>query len=97
MLYIIKVTTVIPLKKNYSYLVLNDQGLVNNPADESTAFGAYYFDTRVLSNYHWALDGFSLLHSEAIGSSIIKQHLSLFEKHKQSLMIVRTLQVQENG
>jgi len=38
-----------------------------------------------------------LLHSEAIGSSIIKQHLSLFEKHKQSLMIVRTLQVQENG
>lgn len=98
MLYIIiKVTTVIPLKKNYSYLVLNEQGLINNPAHEKTAFGAYYFDTRVLSSYHWELDGFSLLHHEAIGSSVIKQHLSLFEKHKQSLLIVRTLQVQENG
>jgi len=88
---------VIPLKKNYSYLVLNEQALVKNSAQEKNAFGAYYFDTRVLSCYDWEFDNFSLLHSEAIGSSTIKQYLSLFEQHKQSLLIKRTLQVLENG
>lgn len=90
----------IPLKKNFTYLILNDEGQINSRHDAAIACsesGGYVLDTRVISQYEWNFAGFELLHTKYIGSRCIKQYFSKFEKHKQSLMIVRTLSVKDGG
>lgn len=90
----------IPLKKNFTYLILNDEGQINSKSDSKLSCeesGGYVLDTRVLSQYEWDLAGFQLLHTKYIGSRCIKQYFSKFENHKQSLMIVRTLTVKDGG
>lgn len=87
----------IPLKKNFSYLILNSEGQIDAFDSLYSETGAYLLDTRMLSKYRWDFAGFTLVHTEYIGSRCIKQHFSKFEQHKQSLLIIRTLTVTSKG
>lgn len=87
----------IPLKKNFTYLILDDQGQIDSTETGLGECGAYLLDTRMLSKYIWDLDDFTLLHTDYVGSRRITQHFSKFENHKQSLLIVRNLKVTESG
>ena len=90
----------IPLKRNFSYLVLDDQGQINADSLSHDFFheaGAYFMDTRLLSVYRWNLDGFRRLSQSATGSHRIVQYWSQFEDHRQLLLIVRTLQIHDTG
>lgn len=95
-----QVKNMIPLKKNFTYLILNKFGQVNSePAPEVSCpeSGAYFLDTRLLNRYEWNFAGFDLLKSECEGSHKITQYFSKFSHHKQTLLIVRCLTVRENG
>lgn len=87
----------IPLKKNFSYLILDDLGQVRATHDEAPEAGGYMLDTRLLSQYQWHLPNFKLLHSKYTGSRKLVQYFSRFENHKQSLMVIRTLTLHEQG
>lgn len=90
----------IPLKKNFTYLILDDRGLMDGRGSGSKKYGecgGYLLDTRVLSRYQWDLANFSLMKTEYVGSRSIIQYFCRFEAHKQELLIKRELHVLDGG
>ena len=90
----------IPLKRNFSYLVLDDAGQIassDNGLSVCPEAGAWFLDTRVLSHYAWDLSGFHCVHQETYGSRKLVQYLTRFEAHKQDLLLVRTFEISEFG
>ncbi|WLD57569.1 hypothetical protein NFC81_12730 [Salinispirillum sp. LH 10-3-1] len=84
----------IPLKHNYSYLILDDVGRVKPELRES---GLYFLDTRVLNHYAWQFDGFDCLLRHAADGRQITEYWSLSRDHRQELAVERRLIMQADG
>ncbi len=84
----------IPLKHNFAYLILDDEGQVTPDLREC---GLYFLDTRVLSRYHWAFDGFDCLKRIARDGQSMTEYWSRSVDHRQEIGIERRLRMTGDG
>jgi glycogen debranching enzyme len=86
--------TLIPLKSNACFAMLNQDGFCT-PAMPRVA-GFFLHDTRHLSHYAWDLPGFDLVHSRPSLQGIT-QFWSRFDAHAQVMLIRRELMLVPGG
>ncbi len=86
--------TVLPLKDDHCYAVLDIHGMAGN--ELSGVAGFFFHDTRHMNNYSWNMDGFELIHSEEGPKSLV-QFWSSFANHEQQLLIRREIVLHHDG
>lgn len=84
----------IPLKHNFVYMILDDEGKVTPAMREN---GLFFLDTRVLSQYHWLLAGFDCLKRMAADGRQVTEYWSRSVNHRQQVAIKRSLTMQADG